>query len=400
MKVFLLSTWLPYPPVNGAALRAYHLLRAAAVKHEVDLATFVPADPPTEAALAHLRELCASVTVIPHSPFAAARKVGRWSTRPRSIAETERDDVRRLARGRVTRADLAVGLELSAARYLRDLPYPALFEEAEPTQIENQWREAASTAERFKRRLTWEKHAQYLLRLIDALDRVTVVSAGEVDSFRRIGCDPRKLTVLPNGADDADLRRPRVPVAPPRLVYSGSVTYAPNLEAVRWFLADVLPTVRAARPDVQFWVTGSIGQVPIDDLPNRAWATFTGLLPDVKAAVGDASVAVVPLRTGGGSRLKVLEALALGTPVVSTGKGAEGLDLDDGREVLLADTPEAFAARVLEVLDTPALAEGLSAAGRARIAATYGWQALGRRFLDIMDETVGRMRLHPRPTTW
>jgi glycosyltransferase involved in cell wall biosynthesis len=400
MKVFVLSTWFPYPPVNGSSLRTYHLLRAAAGRHDVDLAAFVPGDPPDDAALAHLRELCASVTVIPHSPFAPARKAGRWSTVPRSIAETEREDVRRLARGRTTRADLAVGVALSAARYLRDLPYPSLFEECEPTQIESQYLEAQSTTERLRRRLTWQKHAQYLQRLIDSVDRVTVVAPQEVDSLLRIGSEARKIALLPNGADDADLLRPHEPAMPPRLVYSGSVTYAPNLEAVRWFLAEVLPRIRSVRPDVQFWVTGSTGQVPVGDLPNSAWASFTGLLPDVKTAVGDASVAVVPLLTGGGSRLKVLEALALGTPVVSTRKGAEGLDLDDGREVLLADTPDAFAAHVLAVLDRPALAEALSAAGRARIAATYGWQAIGRRFLEVLDETVDAWRQHPRPTTW
>ena len=100
----------------------------------------------------------------------------------------------------------------------------------------------------------------------------------------------------------------------------------------------------------------------------------------------------MPLLTGGGTRLKVLEALAVGTPVVSTRKGVEGIDITDGVHALVVDTPEAFAAAVLRVLDEPALAARLSDAGRRLIASSYTWDAIGRRLLDVVDTAIERTR--------
>ena len=194
---------------------------------------------------------------------------------------------------------------------------------------------------------------------------VTVVSEAERESVVAIGVDAAKVHVVPNGADGADLDRPRTVATPPRLIYPGAITYAPNLEAVVWCLKQVMPRVREARPDVQLWVTGDTGDLPLDRMPNRDMVRFTGRLPDVKDAISGAAVTVVPLLVGGGTRLKVLESMALGTPVVSTRRGVDGLAVEDGSHVLLGDTAEAFSAQVLRVLDDPELAARLSFEGRA-----------------------------------
>jgi glycosyltransferase involved in cell wall biosynthesis len=390
VKVFLLSTWCPFPMVNGSTLRAWQLLRALATRHDVVLMTFAAPTSPDDAAIAHLRTFCRDVTVIPKSPFAPLRSggVGLFSSTPRSLVETDDPAVRALVHDRAGTTDLAIGLELSAARYLAALRIPCLFEQAEPRQIANLGAQAHSIPQRLRLALTWRKHARYLTRLVRDMAAVTVVSAAERDTLVAEGVPAGKVHVVPNGADAADLTRARREVSPPRLIYPGAVTYDANLDAVRWFLAEVMPIVHAARPEVEFWVTGDIGDVPIDTLPNRHLARFTGRLPDVKAAVGDSTLAVVPLRRGGGTRLKVLEAMSLGTPVVSTSKGAEGLDVVDETDLLVGDTPEAFSAHVLRVLADPALAARLSAAGRARVASAYTWDAIGARLLDIVDDVV------------
>jgi glycosyltransferase involved in cell wall biosynthesis len=387
VRLFVLSTWCPYPTVNGSTLRAYHLLRALASRYDVDLVTFSAPAPPDEAAVAHLRTICRDVTVIPKSPFAPLRtgRAGLFSGTPRSLVETEDADVRALVRSRAAGADAAIGFTLHAARYLDAAPAPRVFEEAEPGQITGQLAHATSGVQRFRLRLTWRKQARYLARLADSMAAVTVASTTERGTLVAAGVPDSKVHVVPNGADSADVTRPREVAAPPRLVYSGAVTYAPNLEAVVWCLNQVMPRVRAVRPDVQLWVTGDTGTLPLDRLPHRDSVHFTGRLPDVKDAVAGAAVAVVPLLTGGGTRLKVLEALALGTPVVSTSKGVEGIDLTAGVHALVADTPEAFAAAVLRVLAEPPLAARLSDAGRALVAASYTWDAIGRRLLDVVD---------------
>jgi len=288
---------------------------------------------------------------------------------------------------------VAVGFALSAARYLEGAVVPVVFEDAEPRQIRNQFDRETSMTRRLRGRITWWKHSAYLKRLAVSMAGVGVVSDQERATLVEIGVDEARIHVVPNGADAADLGRPRNVAAPARLIYPGSITYAPNLEAVVWFLANVMPRIRAARPDIELWVTGATGDLPLQRIPNAAWARFTGSLPDVKEAIGGSTVTVVPLLTGGGTRLKVLESMALGTPVVSTSKGAEGLDVTDVEHLLLADMPDAFADRVLAVLNDPALAGRLSEAARARVESHYTWDAIGRQFCDVV-EAAARIKEH------
>jgi glycosyltransferase involved in cell wall biosynthesis len=390
MKLFALSTWCPYPTVNGSTLRAYHLLRALATRHEIDLVTFAAPTAPDDAAVAHLRSFCAAVTVLPRSPFMPLRPGGGGllSGTPRSIVETDDPEIRDLVRRRAVNAELAIGLGLSAARYLDGAACPRIFEEAEPRQIEGLIAHATTLPQRLRRRLTWWKHARYLGRLAASMAAVTVVSDAERKAMIATGVDAATVHVVPNGADGHDLARPRAVAAPPRLIYPGAIAYAPNLEAVVWCLNQVMPRVRAGRPDVQLWVTGDTGDLPLDRMPNRDLVLFTGRLPDVKDAISGSAATVVPLQVGGGTRLKVLESLALGTPVVSTTCGVDGLDVVDGTHVLLGDTAEAFSAQVLRVLDDPALAARLSNAGRALVADSYTWEAMGRRLLDVVDGAI------------
>lgn len=376
--------------VNGSTLRAYHLLRCMARAHTVDLVAFAAPSPPAAAEIARLREWCREVTIVPKSPFAPVRSGRRlWSATPDSLWRTDDPELRALVAERAAGADLAIGCQLSAARYLDGVAIPALFEEAEPGQIRGLVADATSPLGRLRRRLTWWKHAGYLARLCTRMAAVTVVSEAERLVLGGAGVPMDKIHVVPNGAAAEDLDRPHRPARPARVVYPGSVTYEPNFAAVRWFLTDVLPRIRAARPDVEYWVTGDVGDRPVHALPNADAVRFTGRLPDVKTAVGDATATVVPLLVGGGTRLKVLESLALGTPVVSTTKGVEGLAVAAGHDVLLADDAESFARQVLEVLNDPVLADRLSAAGRDLVRRHYTWDAIGDRFLALVEHTRG-----------
>lgn len=387
MNIFALSTWCPFPCVNGSTLRAYHLLRALAARHAVDLVAFSAPGAPTDAEVAHLRGFCRSVAILPRSPFTpvAGAPHTLLSMTPRSLVATDDPDVRARVAAGAAGADLAIGFALHAARYLTGLAVPAVFEEAEPRQIQALAQQATALPQRLRLRLTWWKHARYLRRLAASMAAVTVVSEQERQSMLAIGVDAARLHIVPNGAAAADLERPRVVASPPRLIYSGAMTYAPNREAVTWFLGEIMPRVRAVRPEVELWVTGDAGEAAAGRGDARAGVRFTGRLPDVREAISGSAVAVVPLRTGGGTRLKILEAFAQGTPVVSTRKGAEGLAVVDGEHLLLEDEPDAFAGAVLRVLDDAPLAARLSAAGRACVAGRYTWDAIGSQFLDVID---------------
>lgn len=388
MRILAVSTWSPVPVVNGSTLRACQLLRALAAEHAVDLIAFAAPAAPSAEALADLRSFCRRVTVIPRSPFVPlpGRRGTWWASTPRSLQETDDPDVRRLVRARAVEADVVVGLELSAARYLTGLAVPAVFEEAEPGQIWSQVAGATTRLERWRRRLTWWKQARYLRRLAAAMAVVTVASPLEGALLERAGVPASRIRVVPNGAERADLSVPRRPATMPYVIYPGAITYAPNLEAVTWYISHVMPLVRASGDPVEFWITGDTGQV---EPPGGEGVRVTGHLADVKSAIAGAVATVVPLRSGAGTRLKVLESMALGTPVIATSKGVEGLEVGDRRDVLVADTPEAFASAVLELRRDAGLAARLSAAGRATIAATYTWDAIGEQFRAVVAAAAG-----------
>jgi glycosyltransferase involved in cell wall biosynthesis len=143
---------------------------------------------------------------------------------------------------------------------------------------------------------------------------------------------------------------------------------------------------------VSLAITGStvgadLGGLNLDDSVH-----LTGYVPDVRIPVAEATVCVVPIRQGGGTRLKILEAMALGTPVVATSKGAEGLEVIDGEHLLLADTPQAFADATLRLLGDPALRARLVASARRLVEARYDWAQIGQRFVRLVEETVAGRR--------
>ncbi|NIV37258.1 MAG: glycosyltransferase [Anaerolineae bacterium] len=177
------------------------------------------------------------------------------------------------------------------------------------------------------------------------------------------------------------------------LVYSGALTYSVNFDAVDFFLREVFPLIQAKRPTVKLSVTGKLEGVPIDRLPANDGLVLTGYLDDVRPTVARSWACVVPLRVGGGTRLKILEALALGTPVVSTSVGAEGLKVTPGVDILIADEPTEFADATLRLLEDPGLRAELAANGRRLVRERYDWDQIGEqldRFLRQVAKNVVR----------
>jgi glycosyltransferase involved in cell wall biosynthesis len=160
-------------------------------------------------------------------------------------------------------------------------------------------------------------------------------------------------------------------------VFSGTLDFRPNIDAVTWFAREVLPRIQAGRPDVRLVVVGRRPAPALRALAAAGVLTLTGEVPDARPYIAGAAAYVVPMRIGGGVRLKLLEALALEAPVVSSSMGAEGAaGLCDGEHCLLADDPAEFAGAVLRLLGDPALGRRLGAAGRALVRGRYDWSAI------------------------
>jgi glycosyltransferase involved in cell wall biosynthesis len=182
--------------------------------------------------------------------------------------------------------------------------------------------------------------------------------------------------VIPNGIDLSEFERVVAAEGPPTILFAGLMSYHPNDDAIRWFLDAILPLVQQSRPDVHMVVAGA---APASWLRRRVCATLsvTGPVDDMRPYLRAATVVVAPIRHGGGTRVKVLEAMATGRPVVSTTIGCEGLGITHEDGVLIADDPRGFAEMVLRVLGDPALAARLSDAGHTHVTQCFDWDAIG-----------------------
>jgi polysaccharide biosynthesis protein PslH len=388
MRILFLTAWYPDPPSNGSRLRVAQLLRALAAAHEVTLLSFAdqadvdPAAPP-------VRALCRSVEVISRprfDPHAWRSRIAWLSPRPRSLVATFSPHMA----AAVTRivatggCDAVVASQLDCAAYA---PWfgavPALFEEVELGVLHDQ---AVQGPRRQRAALTWAKQRRYVRRLLGRFRACTVVSERERVLLADVLGDNRRIHLLPNGVAAADYTGLGAAAQPDSIVFTGSFRYRPNYEAMRWFVGAVWPRVLQARPAARLVITGAHDELP---LPAAANVTRCGFVDDVRPLLAASWLAVAPIFTGGGTRLKILEAMAAGTPVVATTKGAEGLDVAPGEHLLIADQPEAFAQHVVALLADPALRARLSHAGRALVEARYDWRRLGPRFEALVREVAG-----------
>lgn len=388
MRILFLSRWYPWPPDNGSKLRVSGLLRGLCARHEVTVLSFAdpserPADPvgwgaaPVETRMVPFRDF---------QPRSARAVLGFASGKPRFLVDTHSPGMEQAIRAAVdaTRFDLVIASQLSMAAYH---PYfegiPAVFEEVELGIYRPADGLAGGRWERFRREITWAKHRRYMGQLVRRFALCTVASEIERRLLQEAVPGGPPVHVVPNSVGAADA--PAVRKTPDSLIFTGSLRYAPNREAVEWFLQTVYPVVQARRAGVSLTVTGETGTGPVPAATNLV---LTGRVEDVGPLVSRSAVSVAPIRAGGGTRLKVLEAMALGTPIVATSKAVEGLDVEDNVHLLIADTPGAFADAVLCLLGDP-LAAGAMAERAGRLFRTrYDASVVIPEFLRLVEQAA------------
>jgi glycosyltransferase involved in cell wall biosynthesis len=390
-RILFLSWWWPYPADNGSKIRIYNLLKHLSQSHQVSLLSFAEIGEATPERLAHLRSFLADVEVIPkpaYQPTTLKATLGYLSPWPRSLVDVYSpqmaERVQAIAQGGI---DAVIASQLQTMRYLELLPDTrAILEEAEVTMFHDAVDGAESMKSRARAQLTLTKLENALKRLLRRGVAFTVASEAERDYLRRIAPPDARIEVVPNGVD-THTNRPDSAIQPKlySLIYSGAVTYSANYDAVSYFIRDVLPLVRARAPQTVFTVTGDTGKVDVSDLAAKPGVTFSGYLPSVAPAVQSSWAMVTPLRFGGGTRLKILEAMALGTTVISTAKGVEGLNVRSGTELLIADTPAEIADAVCDLFASPERRAQLAAAGRALVEREYDWGIITGRLADLVS---------------
>jgi glycosyltransferase involved in cell wall biosynthesis len=229
----------------------------------------------------------------------------------------------------------------------------------------------------------WRRLRNFEGRIARQSDLTLVVSERDRTSLTQAAGTDIRSAVVPIGIEALE-RAPVEPSGTANVLSIATMHYPPNAEAVRWFLNEVWPIVRQTTPSVRLDVAGPRPPEDIVDAGGRdEQISVHGYVEDIEPLYQQAALFIVPLLSGSGVRVKILEAMARGVPVVSTTIGADGLDVVDGEHLLIADTPAAFAAAVRSLLDDPQRARAIGAAGRQRIVERYDWRACCRPLLDI-----------------
>lgn len=240
---------------------------------------------------------------------------------------------------------------------------------------------------RFVLRREWRKMKDTELRYLRLADHVLTVSENDREVFAR-NIPPERITPIPTGVD-TEYFTPRNPSENENLVFTGSMDWMPNEDGIIYFFSEILPRIRQTRPSIVFWVVGREPTKRVRSLLEKdPGIRITGRVEDIRPYISKAAVYVVPLRIGGGTRLKIFEAMAMGKAVVSTTIGAEGLPVTDGRDISITDTPEEFAASVIQLLDSPARRQQMGEHARKLVEENFGWLSVARLFENRLTEIV------------
>jgi sugar transferase (PEP-CTERM/EpsH1 system associated) len=392
--VLMLTPYLPYPPFSGGRMRTYNLVKRLAEDHRITLLCF---GRPEERALDYtpMAQYC-DLTVIDRDPSPGTLKAALLSlTTPRPITmrlygtPTMKNAVAEV----LARGDVDI-IHVESFYMMQNLPQspgaPVLL--SEPAIEYKAWARHARVATPWFTRPGVALEA-LKMRIVEpnVWARADLVGAmSDIDAAIIERAAPSARAVLtPNGVDvdffDTDEATPRDPNT---ALYIGDYKYFPNSDAVLYFAEAILPRIRARRPDFRFTVVGKDPGADIKALHGKNGVEVTGLVDDTRPYFRGSAVFVCPLRSGSGTRFKLMEALACGCPVVSTTLGAEGLGAVDGEHMLIRDDPDSFAEAVVTLLDDPTRGQAIGEAGRAWVVAHHAWAHSAARVRDAYAQLL------------
>jgi sugar transferase (PEP-CTERM/EpsH1 system associated) len=404
-KILILTPQFPYPPHQGTTLRNHNIIAGLAQRHQVHLLAF---GDPAESQGTPLDDLCQSVQVLspPQRSMSQRLKGLLFSTLPDMAQRLPSPAFRAALADTLVREEPDVveveGIEL--AQYLfqvadsrREGVCPLLVYDDHNAEYILQQR-AFETDLRQPRRwvaaaysfVQWRRLRAYERRACLTADRVAAVSEADAEALRGLvpGLQP---AIVPNGVDMDYYTVPIAALAGREtpgvqdLVFTAKMDFRPNVDAVLWFVRDVLPLIRRESPETRFWAVGKSPHPRLAPLAGDPGVVLTGWVEDVRPYIAGAGVCAIPLRIGGGTRLKVLEAMAMGKAIVSTSLGCEGFGLVPDQELVIADEPAEFAAAVLALLRNPERRERLGLAARRFADSRYDWRMIVPRLERLYE---------------
>jgi sugar transferase (PEP-CTERM/EpsH1 system associated) len=406
IKVLLLTPQTPFPPDQGAPIRNFSFVRYLGQnpRYELSLLSFArpDEDPAASPALSELAKYCRKVELIAHPPrrsklarlrdslfsslpdLAKRLASSQFEAALANLLQTETFDVIQceglemapfgLTRPQSLSTSTRLVLDEHNAEYLMQ---QRIFEQ----DWQSGWKRRPAA---LYSRLQARRLARYERAALARFDRAIAVSEPDRAALAGLGKTQRPIAVIPNGIDLTEFSPEDSPEEPDSLVFTGTMDFRPNIDAVSWFANDVWPQILIHKPQAHFYIVGRRPAPAVVALKGRPGIVVTGAVPDARPYVRRSALYIVPMRMGGGVRFKVLEAMALGKAIVTTGMGADGIDLTAGQEALLADTAPDFARQVLDLLNDPARRQRLATQGRRFVKEYFDW----RKINPLLDEVL------------
>lgn len=396
MKILWACPLFLHPTTKGGQIRTLETLRQLHRWHEIHFVALDSSD--NREGIERASEYCSQVYPVKHrvpsktSPaFVLQFARGAFSPVPLAVSRFASSDMRAL----IADLERRIGFDhivcdfLAAAPNIPAIERAVLFQHNVETTI---WERRESTATNPLHQIVYTNQRKRMFAYErDICQRARhVIAVSEEDAKRmRSLFGVTRVSDVPTGVDVAHFAPPAAAQTKHDLVFVGSMDWMPNVDGMLYFISDVLPLIRRELPDCRVAIVGRTpGNEILDAAARDPLITVTGTVPDTRPYLWESAVSIVPLRIGGGTRLKIYEAMAAKVPVVSTTVGAEGLPLESGRHIELADDAHEFAARCIELLRDTAARRRMADAAWSLVQANFSWEQAARRFEHALTKSA------------
>ncbi len=398
MRILVIADYLPFPLIGGDRIRIYNLLRRVARSNEVSFAGFLE-KPEDEVGISNLRKFCKHVEVVnlpKKNKLAKAAGMFKFaiSGKPPELSLLHSKELEEKIYNLATLEDFdIVQIEHShMGLYLEALPKNnrskkiLMFHNITSHQYERVAQIERNWKRKFRAWVNGVSMGFWEPRYAERFDRSATVSEEDRDLLLAANSN-LKVDVIPNGVDIQEFQPLPFPSNdnPLRLLFIGNMGYPPCADAVIYFCEEIFPHIQAEIPNAEFWIVGRDPSSDVLRLDGNG-VHVTGRVEDIIPFYQKTFICVVPLRAGGGTRLKILEAMALGRPVVSTSIGCEGLEVSNGKNLLVADTPKRFADETIRLFTDRPLYESITIEGRKLVESTYSWDQIAEKLMQVYSD--------------
>jgi sugar transferase (PEP-CTERM/EpsH1 system associated) len=404
MNLLWVNAGLLLPLDKGGKLRTWHLMRQLARRHDISYLSF--ADQSTSPAdVEGMYEVASEVVTIPRTePVKGTAKFYVDATRylvdsvPYAIAKYRSSAYRRAIERLLAQRQydaIVCDFLVPAVNLPEHLPCPAiLFTHNVESEI---WRRhvanARNTVARRLLQTQWQRMLRFERETLSRFDLVLAVSDADRETFGRLfpGALTAPVHVVQTGVDTAYFApmNARHPSKRAHLVFTGSMDWLPNEDGMQYFVREIFPLIRQLEPDATLSIIGRSPTPAVRRLAEHSGIEVTGSVDDVRPHMAEGSVYVVPLRIGGGTRLKIFEAMAMAKAVVSTTVGAEGLPVTSGQNIAIADEPQEFARAVVQLIRDADTRRRIETEARRLVLERYDWSAVARDFEEALGRVCG-----------